>query len=745
MPFTIDVKGDPHGLNYGFSHETPSYYHPSTRVVLGSESILPFSAQENGRARHEKNLLSRKLRVDIKHQKLVRKDRNASSPSRDLKGAAFIPLQPLRSRESNQEGHRHRQRSPQSSVTEETTDDCSTDTDGRRLLALDDDLRHERAELRKNLDRNPGDWHAWLRLVKLQDRMDGSSVPGRTNANRRSNAEVSMAIYERALRSVIDLEGRAQIYLGMMSKALIFWERNKVISRWQTILGQCPLHFQLWRKYLDFHHSTLSGSTLEETRKYYLDSVAILQKQKDHIGCPQAQQSRIYTIQVYVLLRLSLLLNESGYSELAVATWQALLEFGFNKASQTSSPPSNTEKSPIDLVGTSRVGGSATVEKSSTFEQFWDSEVPRIGELNAKGWSSFKDGEDEQWQPSNAKETVSEDDSTGIKSWAEAERQVSNSARLPGRTTDEPMGDPFRVVLFSDIQFAMIESPTLSDHGTLLIAFLRFCYLPPCADLSTTTTRIWDSDQFVHNQTLYDHPRTAKSLLEKASASESDSGYLNGGITSSIRHDSALPHAFQFPFINYEISTDNLFCSPGQWFSAFASWEDRPSQTPKDFVVRALQMLAGRGIGGDAFAEYILALELQISPTTVRKSAKSLLKKRPSSLRLYNAFYLIECRLGNTEVADKVCNTAVHLVDNLGDAARRDAILLWRSRVWQQLATGKAGIALERLLEYGLEDGLGTRGINGRVLDSTSSTINLRLRNVSAPDLSGKSAFASAE
>ncbi|KAL8781131.1 MAG: hypothetical protein Q9203_000819 [Teloschistes exilis] len=728
-PFTIDVKGDPNGSNYGFRHEIPSYYHPSTLVILGSESILGFSAQESGRARHDKDLLSRKLRLDIKHQKMVRKDRNEYSPSRDVKGADFVPLQILRGRESNREGHHHRQRSPQSPVTEETTDDSCTDTDGGRLSARDDDVQQERADLRRNLDRNPANWHAWLRLVKLQDQVDGSSLPGSTNDNRRSNAEVSLAIYERALRSVADLEGRAQIYLGMMSKALILWERDKIISRWQTILGQCPLHLQLWRKYLDFHHSTLSGSTLEETRKYYLDSLAILQKQKDYVGCPQAQKSTIYTIQVYVLLRLSLLLNEGGYSELAVATWQALLEFGFNNASQNSRSRSHTENPHIDLFGTGRVGGSATVETSSTFEQFWDSEVPRIGELNARGWSNFADSEGEQWQPLSAKGPFSEDDSTGIKSWAEAERRASVSARVPGRTTDESLGDPFRVVLFSDIQFAMIEPPTLSDHSTLLTAFLRFCYLPPCSDLSTSKTRLWDSDQFVQNQMLYDHPTPAKSLLEKSSALESDSGHLNGGVTPNPRHHISLLNAFQFPLVNYEISSDNLFCSPGQWFSAFASWGERPSQTPKDFVVRVLQMLAARGIGSDGFAEYVLSLELQISPKTVRKSAKSLLKKRPANLRLYNAFYLIECYLGNTEAADKVCNTALHLINRLGDGARRDAILLWRSRVWQHLAIGQAGNALERLLEYGIEEGLGTKRINGEVLDSTSSAIHLRLRN----------------
>lgn len=734
--FTIDVKGDPERLNYGFCRGSPSYHRPSTSIILGSESILGSSAHEDGRAHHDKRLLSRKLRFDLKHQNLVRMDRNAVLPSRDANWADFVPVQTLTGRESYRDRHHDRRRSSQSSVAEETTDGSSTDKDGGRLLAHDNDLQQERANLTRNLDRNPANWHAWLSLVAFQDRVDGFGLPDSTNTKRRSNAEVGLAIYEKALGSVIDLEGRAQIYLGMMSKALIFWERDKISSRWKTILSQCPLHIQLWKKYLDFHQSTLSGSTLEKTRKHYLDSVADLQKQKIHVGCPRSQQSRIYTIQIYILLRLSLLLNEGGYSELAVATWQALLEFGFNSPPRISSSGSNTGKSPTDSFGKGQAVDSVIIKTPSTFEQFWDSEVPRIGELNARGWFNFKDGEGEQWQLSSAKGTISEDDSTTIKSWAEAERRVSDSSRVPARTTDESLSDPFRVVLFSDVQVAMLEIPTLFDHNTLLSAFLRFCYLPPCSDLSTTKTRLWDSDQFVQNQTLYDHPGWAKSSLEKLSTSELDNVYLNDGITPDPQHDTSLPHAFQFPLNNYEISSDSLFSSSGQWFSAFASWMDRPSQTPKWFVLRALQMLAVKGVGGDCFAEYVLAFELQNSPTTVRNSAKSLLKKRPSSLRLYNAMALVEFRLGYIEAANKVCNTAVQMSNRLEDTAKRDAILLWRSQAWQRLAVGQAEITLERLLEYGLEGGLeGTTEVNGRVLDSTSSAAHLRLRNVSAPDL----------
>ncbi|KAL8662233.1 MAG: hypothetical protein Q9202_004915 [Teloschistes flavicans] len=657
-------------------------------------------------------------------------DRNAVLPSRDANWADFVPVQTLTGRESYRDRHHDRRRSSQSSVAEETTDGSSTDKDGGRLLAHDNDLQQERANLIRNLDRNPANWHAWLSLVAFQDRVDGFGLPDSTNTKRRSNAEVCLAIYEKALGSVIDLEGRAQIYLGMMSKALIFWERDKISSRWKTILSQCSLHIQLWKKYLDFHQSTLSGSTLEKTRKHYLDSVADLQKQKIHVGCPRSQQSRIYTIQIYILLRLSLLLNEGGYSELAVATWQALLEFGFNSPPRISSPGSNTGKSPTDSFGKGQAVDSVIIKTPSTFEQFWDSEVPRIGELNARGWSNFRDGEGEQWQLLSAKGTISEDDSTTIKSWAEAERRVSDSSRVPARTTDESLSDPFRVVLFSDVQVAMIEIPTLFDHNTLLSAFLRFCYLPPCSDLSTTKTRLWDSDQFVQNQTLYDHRAWAKSSLEKLSTSELDNLYLNDGITPDPQHDTSLPHAFQFPLNNYEISSDSLFSSSGQWFSAFASWMDRPSQTPKWFVLRALQMLAVKGVGGDCFAEYVLAFELQNSPTTVRNSAKSLLKKRPSSLRLYNAMALVEFRLGNIEAANKICNTAVQMSNRLEDTAKRDAILLWRSQAWQRLAVGQAEITLERLLEYGLEGGLkGMTEVNGRVLDSTSSAAHLRLRN----------------
>ncbi|KAL8694949.1 MAG: hypothetical protein Q9218_000520 [Villophora microphyllina] len=723
--FTIDVKGDARNLEYGSRHRVPSYYRPSTRNVLGSRTTLG----DNERAHRDKDLISRKPRLNLKHQKPVRIIRKADATFSDHYVADFVPLH-LPKREKTREGPFCRRRPSYSPVTEGTTDEPSSDEDAPQFLTLDGDMQQERANVTRSLDRNAADWHAWMRLVELQDRIDGFSLSGSINVKWRSNAEVCLSIYDKALRNVTDLEGRAQLYLGMMSKALIVWERNKILSKWQTILGQCPLHLQLWKKYSDFHQSTLSGTTLEETRKQFLENLATLQELKHHAKRPPAEFSKIYTVQIYVLLRLSLLLSEGGYSEIAVATWQALLEVGFNKPTHLSISGPTTGQPGIELLNHARVADSVTIETPSTFEHFWDSEVPRIGEPNAKGWSSFKNGEGEQWRSLSTEGAASGNDSTIIKTWGDVERRVSGSSHMPVRTTDDSFDDPYRVILSSDVQSAMIGPPTPSDHGTLLSAFLCFCHLPPCPGLWTNESRVWNSDQFVQNQALYDHSRLAMSWLEKPSVSELNNDDLNGDITPSQLRDSSLPHVFQFPLVNFEISSESLFTSAGQWFSAFGSWGNIPFPIPKDFVLRTLQLLVVRGVGGDDLAEYVLALELQISPATVRKSAKSLLKRRPSSLRLYNAFTLIDHYLGNTEAAYQVCDTAIHMSTQLGDTTRRDAILLWRSRAWQHLTTGQAATALVRLLDYGLEDAPEeTSEVTGRVPDHTSSTARLRLRN----------------
>ena len=73
------------------------------------------------------------------------------------------------------------------------------------------------------------------------------------------------------------------------------------------------------------------------------------------------------------------------------------------------------------------------------------------------------------------------------------------------------------------------------------------------------------------------------------------------------------------------------------------------------------------------------------SVSSARKTAKNVLKAYPSSLRLYNAYALIEWRLGNKSAAENVFSTALSMCSGLEPGERIDDLLLWRCWAWELL------------------------------------------------------------
>ncbi|TKA56741.1 hypothetical protein B0A49_11380, partial [Cryomyces minteri] len=100
----------------------------------------------------------------------------------------------------------------------------------------------------------------------------------------------------------------------------------------------------------------------------------------------------------------------------------------------------------------------------------------------------------------------------------------------------------------------------------------------------------------------------------------------------------------------------------------------------------------------DVLGEYYLAYEHHHFASLVRKTAKALLKKNPSSLRLYNAYALVESRSGNSSTASRIFATAIGLSERLSQQAQLDVILLWRTWIWEALRVDDVSAALYRAL-----------------------------------------------
>ncbi|KAL8653008.1 MAG: hypothetical protein Q9210_002354 [Variospora velana] len=624
--FAIDLKGDPRNLDYGSSYGTTSYSLAGHQTALGLKTVA------------HRTTPSGKVRESISTQiwKYARRERvqscsfGSTTNSHEDQGVDFISLQPLTASKYHS-GHTtekylrpHRLDKQLQDGTEDRSrldadDGCSSgppipDDDTPPSPTVGEGIRSRRAALLKIVEQDPKDWRLWLALVELRDEsaryLDVSSDMRQTNAERRSNAEVNLFIYEKALRSVIDPEGRERLHFGMMSEALVIWESSRISSKWPSILREHPSSHRIWKKYLDFYQSNVPSFSLDETRKHYLQC---LQDVHRVVGLDQPLHSKTYAVQLYILLRLTTLLREAGYAELATATWQALLEYEFCK--------------PPNFRCTTEQFKDSVHEKSLlAFEQFWNSEVPRIGEVNAEGWLNFYERAEEVPSPPMV-EAPHQEGAVALTLWADAERKASSCSNTPSRSIDGASDDPYRVVLFSDIKPALIVSPTFPDHHALLAAFFSFCHLPPHTNNLTNLTDPWQKDQYLRNEMLYEGVTLKRFGLRRAGYVAPDEGHSDINKPAHSMPCPSLSTPFATPLPKHLISPDTLFSSPGGWFSSFG--QDPQGHVPiaKDFVLATLKTLAKQRIGGEDLAEYLLAFELWVSPATVSKSAKNLLKK----------------------------------------------------------------------------------------------------------------------
>ena len=112
-----------------------------------------------------------------------------------------------------------------------------------------------------------------------------------------------------------------------------------------------------------------------------------------------------------------------------------------------------------------RLMGKPFEEQLDAMEEYWDSEVPRLGEPEARGWTAWDAYRHEQParppKPINAPLDVSDPYSKWAASEALADRMRTMSLRS---TDDDDTADPYAVVLFSDIRPLLLSLRTPRDR-----------------------------------------------------------------------------------------------------------------------------------------------------------------------------------------------------------------------------------------------------------------------------------------
>ncbi|KAK4242454.1 NRDE-2, necessary for RNA interference-domain-containing protein [Achaetomium macrosporum] len=723
--FIIDKRGDPLILRYGSNDRSkiPAYSRFGAGRIIGSPGFLTihregaqerFSIRAPGEGSGGGSAFRDKALVEAAHRSKSRRVKPAADPGHPVTTARddFIPLGTSRKRkrgsedptDSDQDDNTPDYRSIYGKARPATSDSDSDSSTSTTSLDPSSTTNHHKTELSTAKSRSialslhvkahPSDIPAWLELISLQDtlfRQEHQRGRGqRTPEEVRSLAELKISLYQEALPHATAAapggDSRERLLLGMMREGARAWDPAVLARKWDEVAGDgdSGSSFGLWRARLDFEMGRVAAFEVGRVKGYIIRRLAVLREglvaKRKAGGLEQQQQEKeedeeLCEQVVYVFLRLTRLVHDAGFAELAVAAWQAMLEMTFCRP---------------QAVGVEYDAESA----AAAFADFWESEVPRVGEEGAKGWRHFVEVGESMVDPSEAKRDGSGEvprTTDPFRAWAAVERQGAERARMPARTLDEGIeDDPFRVVMFSDIKDFLVWFPSTvlpRVRPLLADAFLVFCGLPPGA-LSGERFGALLNDPFVAGR----------------------GQGLSLGLNQD-RHGETLDFSRKSPEFGQQggsmaISPEVLF--PGKtWFRCLDKWSStyQPGDRQVDcsWVLGTLKHLV-QDSGMEDLAEYYLAMEWLNAPASVRKIAKRLLKQYSSNVRLYNAYALIEWANNNAEVSHNVLSSTTGLASPSTSGGGQ---LLWNTWAWIHLESGQKEMALARLCssaDRGLKD-----------------------------------------
>ncbi|OJZ88703.1 hypothetical protein ASPFODRAFT_185342 [Aspergillus luchuensis CBS 106.47] len=686
--YVIDSKGDRYNLIYGTLHRysVPQYYRVGRGNVLGLPSsykidresavedvLIVTNEKKEGKSKKKaKNLLAgldkgRSRLLRIRPESLVdaaaetSRDYISLSVSRNGKHLDLLEV------DSDDDKHAYRsihgKAKPEDDLPSDVEAVSDTDSDkegGRR--DPDHEIKERNAELLQIVEKQPDDVSAWLTLIDHQEsllRGPEREFGSLTYAEKMGLADIKLSLYEKALKKVGPSPAKDRLLLGLLEEGAKLWDTKKLSAQWQTILKSNSEYINLWIRYLDFRQTEFLDFTYERCLATFLECLRL---NKSSFEKPEKTQ-----IHFYLFLRLTLFIREAGFTEHAAALWQGLLELTFYRPGSL-----DRSKGPEEVI--------------PAFLEYWESEVSRIGEAGAKGWKN--EGNVLRNANSSEKLQFQLNPKAVFAAWAPSERERIVNARLPARSIDDSEeDDPYRVIIAPDLEEILSLAWQPTPVGVLIDSFFYYSHLPPVSSVANWgTTSRWNGDGFVQNEFASNFYATLADWLP--------------GVAAEIEPTVASP--MLFPHQNYIITLDTLFADPAKWFSALKTWSDATSNSQSDvdpvWVRRVVRSLIEAQPEDDDLAEYGLALELACKSKDARKFAKSLLKKRSSSLRLYNAYALLERRFGNQAAADHVWATSLSMSKSFPDRDRVDSMIVWRTWIWELLDAGNAAQASHLLL-----------------------------------------------
>ena len=650
----VDVKGDTGILLLGRTERSKV---PRYRALIGRSIGKTTPDTEDWRSL--RNLSRRDIEALSKQGRYLGSDTYSTSAGRECdtppwQESDFVPLSLLGKRKRRTEAHVGAESdsgtvSPSDSGHEYESDaplDQYHDDTNR------DGLRFQHSALQERTCHQPKDVAAWLELVSFQEQWvesgfeDGGKASTRTELHSRqqTTSKLKLDILEKAIKTVPSTDSRyEELLLAAVSEYAVILDPTQYQEQWKKLVQRNPATHRLRAKYLE-HVMCECGSKfkLEHCQQEYLAYIADLSR-TDY-------SPTLFRQLAEAISDLTILFLQTGFSEQAIALWQAILETRFFKPSH------------LDVGCRDEKHLQAYAE---AFEEFWEAESPRIGEHTASGWKNPLQ-HPPPTGPHDQSQGQESQDSNDLSKWNTQEATKSWNHCMPGRVMDDEDDDPMHVVLFSDLEPYLRLLLVPFEPRTILNAFLRFCNLPRLSNSMKEQTAV-----------------ASKMYLLPCSSAATSCDHMS--------QDGSDFHTLQ-------TTTRTLFCADSTPFRQFQNVSGSLSPLQL-FAYNVLELLVQTNAEDLELVEYCIAYGAAVCPQRARKLAKSILKSQPSQLRVYNCLALLESRNGKHEDAQRIAATAFEMGRKIpGERVALDRLLLKQTWVWDALRKKHEVSALLRLM-----------------------------------------------
>ncbi|KAG6911532.1 hypothetical protein DXG01_011834 [Tephrocybe rancida] len=473
-----DRRGDPYNIEYGGLHagDIPKYHIidqalKTSNDIKGGRSILGLSRAWTATHRSGKGVEvgptgRRKMRslTDSSSRALLlapptRRILQSGDSYKHHEVDGFLRLPSGRSQGVDLDSYR--------SITARDDANSDSDTSGASEQASDDETSDDEISLssyqeklkslEQKLDAEPTSIETWLDVLSHTL----STIPLSSKNATKARSEITVSILARAL-AADPKNGTSKILrIRYLKAGEEVWHKSKVRAEWEEALKVGGV--EIWMEWIEWRIRK-AGNGVDGIVEDAARTLGVLRHQQDELA------------KVRVFWRIAVVFQRAGFVERATAMFQAQAELLFEIPQAVYGLPHETQLEHL--------------------EDFWESEAPRVGEVESRGWAAWAASrhEGEVPAPSYNSDTPPLGELDPYRQWASREARMDRSNFLPSRSSHNT-DDPYSMILFSDIRPLLISLTSATAKDAFRQAWLSYSglHIPGFSLTLPTSNEInWD-------------------------------------------------------------------------------------------------------------------------------------------------------------------------------------------------------------------------------------------------------------